>query len=292
MKNAYVIMHFGNKTKYLEYEMYSVIMLKKIRKSNQDIVYMYSTVDTPEIFVDVMKKMNVVTVPFDDTYIVELSKSFSSTYEHFNTLRTCCFVFANMLTDYNKLCIVETDIIFRQGFDKVFNLKAPAMKFYPEGDNVIHKRDEYSNIKIYLNWHYVKNICSDTMGMSSPGNGGVLLIKPNPKLLEIYKTQLTEVIVNKCIYPNEILMILMYEHLYNLPRSFNIIGTIPQGEQYAFHLSGKLYKHLDVIRDNYIDKIKFHLNKQMILYFKDEIYEKCKNKIDNVMKKVRSKVSD
>ena len=38
---AYVIIHFGSNIKYLEYEIYSILMLKSISK--HDIVYMYKS---------------------------------------------------------------------------------------------------------------------------------------------------------------------------------------------------------------------------------------------------------
>jgi hypothetical protein len=41
---AFVINHFGSNIKYLEYEIYTILMLKSI--CSYDIVYMYSKIDT------------------------------------------------------------------------------------------------------------------------------------------------------------------------------------------------------------------------------------------------------
>ena len=82
---AYVIIHFGSNIKYLEYEMYEIIMLQSISK--YDIVYMYSIHDTPEIFVKTIQKMSIKTKGFDDSLIIDKSNKFSSFYQHFNLLR-------------------------------------------------------------------------------------------------------------------------------------------------------------------------------------------------------------
>jgi len=124
---AYVLMHFGSNPKYLEYEIYTIIMLKSI--TLYDIIYMYSIIDTPKIFIKIMKKLKIKTIGFDDSLIVEKSKKFKSVYEHFNTLRTCSFIYANILDkyQYQKICIVESDIIFNEGMDGVFNLNTPSV---------------------------------------------------------------------------------------------------------------------------------------------------------------------
>lgn len=52
---AFCLIHFGNKPKYLELEIYTIIMLKKNTK--YDIVYLYSINDTPNNFINIIKKI-------------------------------------------------------------------------------------------------------------------------------------------------------------------------------------------------------------------------------------------
>ena len=44
-KNAFVLLHFGNNLKYLEYEFYFCKMLRL--QTKYDIIYLYSETDTP-----------------------------------------------------------------------------------------------------------------------------------------------------------------------------------------------------------------------------------------------------
>lgn len=90
-KNAYVTIHFGSNPVYLELELYFFHMLRTY--TNNDIIYMYSSADTPKSFVDAASNIVTRAIPFDDrgiTYQVD----FASGYSNFNTLRTCDFIFA------------------------------------------------------------------------------------------------------------------------------------------------------------------------------------------------------
>ena len=106
--NAFVIIHFGSNIKYFELELYFCIMLKKY--TTQNIIYMYSETDTPESFIKQIKPFVYKTVGFDDSGIT-YNVSFPSKYTSFNTLRTCDFIFAYKLVDYEKICIIESDLV-------------------------------------------------------------------------------------------------------------------------------------------------------------------------------------
>lgn len=52
---AFVLVHFGDNIKYLEYELYSIIMLKSISK--YDIVYLCNKNDTSKKFTRIVKNL-------------------------------------------------------------------------------------------------------------------------------------------------------------------------------------------------------------------------------------------
>jgi len=101
---AFCIIHFGSNKKYLEYEIYTILMLQQNTKN--DIVYLYSSNDTPAEFVKAIETCKVICLPYDDKNITyELDqKDQKSVYQHFNALRTCNFLFAFQLTQYKKIC--------------------------------------------------------------------------------------------------------------------------------------------------------------------------------------------
>ena len=181
-KYAFVIIHFGDKVKYLELEIYTSIMLKK--NTNHDIIYLYSINDTPKHFINIMKQYCTHTIPYDDNNITYNITDFTSIYEHFNTIRTCNFLFAFNLTQYEKICIVESDIIIMRNIDDIFDLKAPASVCYYD-KNKENKHLFLENYKINLDNKYFMDECRTKSYM----NGGVILLKPS---LAKYKTCLTK----------------------------------------------------------------------------------------------------
>ena len=78
---AFSLIHFGDKPKYLELEIYLVIMLKENTK--YDIIYLYSINDTPEYFVETMKKYCNKVISFDDKEITYEINNYKSLYQHF-----------------------------------------------------------------------------------------------------------------------------------------------------------------------------------------------------------------
>lgn len=281
---AYVIMHFGSNIKYLEYEIYLIIMLKSI--SNYDIIYMYSIIDTPDIFVKTIKKMGVKTLSYDDTVIYEKSIKFNSFYKHFNLLRISCFVYANLLVEYEKVCIVESDIILYEGFESVFDLKIPSAHFHN-----LSKKKSLENFKKKININHVLNNCTDNK--KSIINGGVLLFKPNKDILLKFENLLDLIIKNNCIFPNEALFVLLYDEIYNLPINYNIRRFInyPDIKIYGRHYDCSIYKPLNIIKDNYYNKVKTNVVKQSILYFKKKYYDVYNKEVSNIIKKVTKKLS-
>jgi hypothetical protein len=272
---AYVIIHFGSNIKYLEYEMYEIIMLQSISK--YDIVYMYSIHDTPEIFVKTIKKMGVKTKGFDDSLIIDRSKKFSSIYPHFNVLRVCCFIYANLLVEYEKVCVIESDIILYKGIDNVFKLQTPSVYFYD-----IDRKNSLKNYKI-VNIDKKTNVCDFSLI-----NGGVMLFEPNKKLIKNLDTYIDSIITHNCKFPNETLFLLLYNDIYNLPINYNIRKYIDFKEIkiYGRHFDFTQYKPLDIIKDNYVDKVKTQIVKESLKYFKTNYYDKYHTEIDKIIDKI------
>ena len=146
---SFVIIHFGNNIKYLEYELYFLMNLSEYTK--YDICYLYSIQDTPIDFVKKIKKLNIniKTIPYNDKGVsYNIENTFKSSYTHFNTLRTCNFIYAYLLTQYKKVCILESDMVILKNIDNIFKLKCPSV-FYTM--NKIKSNEDNKNNLIILN---------------------------------------------------------------------------------------------------------------------------------------------
>lgn len=274
------MIHFGNNKKYLEYEIYTILMLKKNTKN--DIIYLYSINDTPQEYVDLIKLMDVRTKSYDDNKITFNIDKFKSSYNHFNTLRTCNYLFAYQLIEYEKICIIESDMIFMKNLDDIFKLKCPTISYYLNQDKL---HDNYkiteSNIKLF-------NLSIN----NGVVNGGVIIFKPSIKSYNDSIIKLKDVIDNNCIYPNESLFLYTSKTLYNLPIKYNMshyyINKFKDiyNDICIFHFNATIYKPLDIIKDNYVNKQKNKLIKQIVIYFKNKYYDKYYDKIDKIIKKV------
>jgi len=281
---AFCIIHFGNKPKYLELEIYAIIMLKKNTKYN--VVYLYSINDTPINFINVIKKYCDV-IPYDDNEITYNIKNFKSIYQHFNTLRTCNFLYAYKLIEYKKIVIIESDMIILQNVDDIFELKTPATLTYYNINKILE------NYKININIKKDLDECSK----ESRINGGVMLIKPSLSKYKLYLKNIEKIIKNNCVFPNETLFVISNKTIYNLPYKYNGIqfNLIKYYKIFnidmikylsIIHLNHKEYKHIDIIRDNFLDKLKKdnYLLYYFIKKFKDEYYDIYNKKIINLIK--------
>lgn len=65
-------------------------------------------------------------------------------------------MFGYLLTDYKKVCIIESDMIFIKGFDKIFNFNCPSMLYFNHKD----KNDMYKNQKIKLDKKFLLKKCN------------------------------------------------------------------------------------------------------------------------------------
>lgn len=283
---AFVLIHFGDNPKYLELEIYTIMMLKKNTK--YDIIYLYSINDTPKYFIEIMSKLCTKVMEFDDKGITYDIKNFTSLYKHFNTLRTCDFLFAYKLISYKKVCIIESDMIILKNIDEIFNLNTPSvLTFYNE-----NKILENYKINIDINKNLEK--CSKVSHI----NGGVILIKPSIEKYNILLKNIKKIITNNCIYPNETLFLISNKTIYNLPYKYNGIQFNLNKYSKKFnldikeyvsiiHMNAKEFKHIDIIRDNWLNKLKKSNNNKKILYnfilfFKNNYFDKLNKKIKNI----------
>jgi alpha-N-acetylglucosamine transferase len=281
---AFVLVHFGNNPKYLELEIYFLLNLRKKTKNN--IIYLYSINDTPNNFLKIIKKICTQIVPYDDNLITYNITDFKSHYAHFNTLRTCNFMFANLLTNYKKVCIVESDMIIVRNIDKIFELQCPSVLYYPnESYNL------YENNLVKIDKKILLNTCSNKSNI----NGGIFLFEPSKEKLQEYIKNMNLIITNNCKYPNETLMLYVNPIFYNLPMQYNFthyffkkwsIKNKQNHKIFIYHFNESVYKPIDIVRDGWLDKIDDFRKKKIIEYFKNKFYDKYHIKIDNLIKQI------
>jgi hypothetical protein len=244
-KYAFCLVHFGDKIKYLEYEIYTILMLKNNTKN--DIIYLYSVNDTPKSFVKIIKSLNVITKKYDDLNITYNIKKYNSVYSHFNLLRTCNYLFAFKLIKYEKICIIESDMIFMHNLDNIFDLKCPSIMFYDINYNDANKNKliNISNDKLL-----------DMSLTQSPVNGGVLLFEPSLFYFQKSITSIKKIIDKNYPYPGESLFVYIMEKLYTLPIIYNLSHyrvnkfIDMKNKISIYHFDYSIYKPLDYIKDN------------------------------------------
>jgi hypothetical protein len=299
-KNAFATIHFGNNPVYLELELYFFRMLKKYTKNN--ILYLYSINDTPSSFVDAVRPLVHDVIPYDDKSITYDVK-FKSGYSSFNTLRTCNFIFAYTLEKYDKICIIESDMVIMDNLDSIFNLNAPAVLTYYIGDKQLK-----TNARIKNTQEEVLAKCKD-MGRI---NGGVMLIEPNMRLFETYKEKIQDVVKHTCKYPNETLFEYVNNSYFNMPIQYNLshffakphIITkygLTKDEILVFHFNETKFKHIDIIKDpidesgiNWLENSdpKYAIKKNAVLHYKDTVYDKHPEISKIISKLLEKKTND
>lgn len=294
-KCAFAVIHFGSNPVYLELELYFFRMLRQYTK--HDIIYLYSATDTPESFVEAVRPMVTEAIPFDDRKIT-FDVDFASGYANFNTLRTCNFIFAYKLIQYDLVCIIESDMVIMKPIDDIFDLRAPAVLTYYNGNAMIN-----SNYEIKINPTKALIKCKQRGRL----NGGVMLIKPSKTMFETYKKKIAEVVKRSAIYPNETL----FEHVnhvyYNMPIKYNFshfltkydigreYGMKPE-DIYVFHFNETKFKHIDVIKNpidesgkNWLQDMNV-VKRTPIMHYKTSIYDRYNPEINPTMMGLQNRI--
>lgn len=278
---AFALIHFGKNPKYLEYEIFFLLNLK--RYTTHDILYLYSINDTLNEFVNIIQKYCTKVIPYDDKGITyDIENKFESSYKYFNTLRTCNFIFAYNLIEYTKICLLESDMIILKNIDDVFNLKTPSIlshitKNIFENNLIINNRDFNYECK------------------HSSVNGGTLLIEPNISKFELYKKNIKKIIKNNCMYPNETLFVITNKKFYNMPFQYNGLKhglnklTLKELDLLKIiHLNSSEFKHINIIKNNYYNQMKkkHKVLVDFIKIYKKKYYNLNKNIVKNNIDKI------
>jgi hypothetical protein len=290
---AFVTIHFGSNPVYLELEMYFFRMLRKY--TSYDIIYLYSVNDTPSTFVDAVRPLVTQAIPYDDRGIT-FDVTFASSYANFNTLRTCNFIFAYNLEQYETVCIIESDMVIMKQVDDIFELNAPAALTYYIGDARLNHNDQVSNSpsKVLIK-------CKE-MGRL---NGGVMLIKPSAALFNTYLSAIKKVVERNCKYPNETLFEYVNNVYYNLPIRYNLSHFLAKPEIIAkyglaasdvriFHFNETKFKHIDIIKNpvdennyNWFEAIKtepkYSVKRLPVVHYYSTVYEIHRPEIEGTM---------
>ena len=294
-KNAFAIVHFGSNPVYLELELYFFIMLRKYTKN--DILYLYSVNDTPPSFVEAARSLVDEVIPYDDKGIT-FDVNFESGYSSFNTLRTCNFIFAYTLEKYEKVCIIESDMVIMGNMDSVFKLNSPAVLTYYLGANGQDKQLK-TNVRVENKAEEVIAKCNE-MGRT---NGGVMLIEPNLRLFETYKDKIQDVVKHTCKYPNETLFEYVNHSYFNMPIQYNLSHFLAKphiiakygltkDEILVFHFNETKFKHIDIIKNpvddsgiNWLENSdpKYAIKKMAVLHYKDTVYDKNRKMISKLL---------
>ena len=290
---AFATIHFGSNPVYLELEMYFFRMLRKY--TSYDIIYLYSVNDTPSTFVDAVRPLVTHAIPYDDRGIT-FDVTFASSYANFNTLRTCNFIFAYTLEQYETVCIIESDMVIMKSVDDIFELNAPAALTYYIGDARLNYNDQVSNSpsKVLIK-------CKE-MGRL---NGGVMLIKPSAALFNTYLSAIKKVVERNCKYPNETLFEYVNNVYYNLPIRYNLSHFLAKPEIIAkyglaasdvriFHFNETKFKHIDIIKNpvdennyNWFEAIKtepkYSVKRLPVVHWSTTVYEIHRPEIEGTM---------
>jgi alpha-N-acetylglucosamine transferase len=261
-----------------------------------DIVYLYSETDTPGEFVREIANLGAKPIGFNDDGITFNVREFQSAYTSFNTLRTCDFIFAYNLTQYDKICIVESDLVIMRSIDSVFDLKAPSIFSY-SGE------ERYYNQPTIIEAKPIEQCEKSTL------NGGVMLIEPSRAKFQECLNALPIIIANKCKYPNESLFEYVNPVFNRLPIEYNLTHyrafpdnlrtygieytptPTPTSDVRIFHFNETDFKHLDIVKDTWFrDNIKkphvakkYAVKRIPIEYFDKNYYRPNRDKVNRIL---------
>lgn len=290
---AFVLIHFGDNIKVLENELYFLMNLQKCTK--HDIIYMFSETDTPRSFIKAINNLNkgikLIGIKDKETTF-KAAENFKSSYERFNTIRTCNFMYAFKLKQYSKICTLESDMYIRENIDDIFDLQEPAVL-----NTWTIERKPTKEIK-YTNNQITKNLPKNKfMIHGSVINGGVMLFKPDVKIFKKLKKYFFKMLKLKDYpkYPNEALFVYTMMRLkikvFNMPIKYNCLHRKiteyfekTKSKAIIYHFDFSEYKLLDVVKDGYVykDEQRNIVTKE----YKEKIYDVFKDKINKTLEKL------
>lgn len=289
-KYAYAIIHFGSGISYIELELYFIMQLKKY--TNYDIIYMYSVNDTPTDFIKAIEPFVHKTIGFQDVIkdVYSYNDAAQSYLSHrYTAFRTCNYIHAYSLIEYTKVCIIESDLVLMDSIDSIFELNAPATLCYELKDSDLNK-----NIVAITDRNNTVNTCNT----GSTGNGGIMLIQPNADKYAQTTEDVKMIINSRCKYPNEALFQYSEKTYYNLPVKYNLshhhiknlhkYGLEPR-DVLVFHFNETLYKHIDIIKENWNDLKTLNEKELPVIHFKNTTYDPHKEEIGEILSQLTNK---
>jgi hypothetical protein len=254
---------------------------------------MYSINDTADFIIKTMEKFVDKLYPIDDNGIT-FDVDTKSVYKRYQVIRLCNYTFAYKLTEYEKICVLDSDLIIMKNIDELFELNAPAGLYLDAKDinaNELHIRSKKS-----------------ILDKITKVNGGVLIFEPDLKMFEKALKTIKFIIEKDCKYQNEILFSLMNNNtLHNLPLKYNVLNgytaklkkfNLKKEDVFIFHYDNTQYKPTDLIKDNWNhEKVRNRKEKDpevikfSISYFKIKVFNVYKDEVNNYLQQY-SKILD
>jgi hypothetical protein len=197
------------------------------------------------------------------------------------------FMFAYLLMEYERVCVVESDLVVMKEMNSVFSLPTPSILKYDSEQKTL-----YNVSKKELREKYVSG---------SAVNGGVMLFEPSIEKFNECTEGAREAVRLGCSWPNEYLFLFANPSFYSLPYAFNMIHyhvdsnmksfKIQLKDIHVMHYSYTKYKPLDVVRDGYLpvmlsDRRKYGVRIDPIIYFRDKVYNIHKDQLERKMKRI------
>ena len=173
-------------------------------------------------------------------------------------------------------------MVITRNIDSIFKLKCPAILRYTNDEKVD------KNYKMDL---HKDNILAEC-GMNKRTcliNGGIMLFNPSMDTFNILKNNMKLIIHKNCKYPNETLFLYTnIDLIYNMPVRYNFSHYHFKKyekvkNRYVIHFNETEYKPLNVIRDEWLNKVNNKDKKTVILFFNKDYYIPYHEKIDELM---------
>ena len=294
---AFAVFHFGSNIAYLELAMYFVRNLRM--HTIHDIIWLYSEYDTPPSFVTEMQPLVTSVRSYNDSGILVDVPS-TGKYTAFSALRTCNFMYAFNLTEYSKVCVIETDLVILKSINSIFKLRAPAIVTYRShsklGDEPIHPT--YNKERRHLPSRLAKLAAEQ----KSDFNGGVILLVPNTEKFIECINSIKYIIKMQFAYPNESLFQYIFPVHRNLPVMYNLIHftihkinksyKLSQRQIIAVHFNESRFKHIDVVKSEELTielktKARYDCIAPVIEYFATHVFFPYQLEVENALERVK-----
>jgi hypothetical protein len=288
--NAFVLTHFGNNPLFFEATLYFVFNLSQHTRNN--IVWLYSVIDTPPIFVEIMTRLVFLVKPYNENEITAIDMGNGTVGplivqpNAFNygvsMVRVCNWIFAYKLAQYTKLCLISNDMVIVKNMDGIFDCEFPAMRSYyyndPDAFNAQYNPSQ-NFIEPFANTMFkYKNTKQEVLrhcSFKGLSNGGMMLIRPSVYKFKKYVEALPIILKGNekgATYIDEPLFEYVNLTYYNIPaeyhtshyhmRSPNQLYGMSGNEFRVFHYNETRYKPIDVAQSvinlnktnvNYVD---------------------------------------